>query len=40
MKNKNILFHLSFLMMIVLFLSCTKAQAEQKLPIGGKGIPI
>ena len=38
MKNKNILFHLSFLMMIVLFLSCTKAQAEQKLPIGGKGM--
>ena len=37
MKNKNILFHLSFLM-IVLFLSCTKAQAEQKLPIGGKGM--
>lgn len=25
-------------MMIVLFLSCTKAQAEQKLPIGGNGM--
>ena len=38
MKNKNILVHLSFLLMVVLFLSCTKAQAEQKLPIGGNGM--
>ena len=36
MKNKNILFHLSFLMMIVLFLSCTKAQADKNYPLEEK----